>query len=155
MEVNAIQPAGISKVSDSCKHTYTHTFTLEISLQRQLTLDVKISLHAKFSVTMLCNWPDPLSCSIWSFNRVSVINLASLASSPWLPRNDKPTEWSWSWEFLLPLDLLEVKNNMTRIALNVVYDVCCFSLYITKFVAHCKHLVFACFRFVWKSSPLI
>lgn len=64
MEVNAIQPVGISKVSDSCKHTLKHTHTYTFTLEKSSTSE--------------------RICLMLLYKRVSVITLVSLTCSPWL-----------------------------------------------------------------------
>lgn len=81
---------GISKVLCTCTHksllwhTHTHMCTLEEALHGQLTLHVKLSGHAGFSVTALCNCPDSLN-----YRRADATNLACVTFSCQLPRSDQ------------------------------------------------------------------
>lgn len=69
----------------------THAHALEKSQLRQLTLHVKISLHAKFGATVLCNCTSSLN------RRVGMITLAR----PRCPINDKPTQYIYIFFFIL------------------------------------------------------
>lgn len=113
-DIKSLTHANTASRSLSVSHTcgLTPTFTLEKS---QLTLHVKISLHAKFSVTVLCNCPGTLTVFIGG--RVTtqsvLIKQASLTCSPELTKEEtiSPGQWRRWWK-LSPAEVSTVKYTL-------------------------------------------